>query len=126
MAPTRQDPRDSPDSDSVRTVQEAIVEVARKLNRPGWSAYLVGGTLRDLLVGPNSRHRGVEPRDVDIIVGGASREQLRDVLQEALVLERLTGFGGLHLSKRIPSGSLVLFDRSSGTLLLHRRRRTDR
>jgi hypothetical protein len=110
MAPTRQDPRVSLDSVSVRTVQEAIVEVALKLNRPGWSSYLVGGTLRDLLVGADSRHRGVEPRDVDIIVGGASREQLQDVLREALVLERLTRFGGLHLSKRLSSGSRVLFD----------------
>jgi hypothetical protein len=70
----------------------------------------VGGTLRDLLVGPDSRHRSVEPRDIDIIVGGATREQLQDVLREALVLERLTRFGGLHLCKRLPTGSCVLFD----------------
>ena len=110
MAPPRQDQPEPPDSDSARPAREAIVEVARKLNRPGWSAYLVGGTLRDLLVGPGSRHRDAQPRDVDIIVSGARREQLQELLQETLVLERLTRFGGLHLSKRLPSGSRVLFD----------------
>jgi hypothetical protein len=48
------------------------------LNRPGWSAYLVGGTLRDLLVGPGGRYRFVVPRDVDIVVCGAAREELWD------------------------------------------------
>jgi len=100
----------APDSDSVRPIQEAIVEVAQKLNRPGWSAYLVGGTVRDLLAGRGSRAGGVQPRDVDIIVCGAKHEQLLELLREILVLDRLTRFGGLHLSKRLRSGSCVLFD----------------
>lgn len=109
MEPTVGDAQGSPDSDSARTVREAIVEVGRKLSRPGWLAYLVGGTLRDLLVGPDS-HRGFQPRDVDIIVDGATREQLQEVLRKTLLLERFTRFGGLHLSRSLPSGSRILFD----------------
>jgi hypothetical protein len=98
------------DSDCTRLVQEAIVEVAGTLNRSGWSAYLVGGTLRDLLVGAGNRYRIVQPRDVDIVVSGATREDLREQLEEKLVLERLTRFGGLHFSRLLPSGSRLLFD----------------
>jgi hypothetical protein len=100
----------APGGDSDWPVHEALVEVSRKLKRPGWSAYLVGGTLRDLLVGPDNRHVAAQPRDVDIIVCGASREQLLELLKETLVLERLTRFGGLHLVKQLPSGSRVVFD----------------
>jgi hypothetical protein len=94
----------------VGTVEEAIVEVAQKVNRPGWCAYLVGGTLRDLLTGFESGRGGVEPRDVDIIVEGATSEELQELVRPTLQLERLTRFGGLHLSRPLPSGSRVLFD----------------
>jgi hypothetical protein len=108
LAPTRQERRHYLNCDSVCTVQDAIVDVAKRLKRPGWSAYLVGGTLRDLLI--NARNRSFEPRDVDIIVRGATRDELRDCLQESLSLERLTRFGGLHLSRTLSSGSRVVFD----------------
>jgi len=109
MGPTHQDPVDFPDPDSARTVQDAMVEIGRKLNRPGWLAYLVGGTLRDLLVEPDG-DRGVQPRDIDIIVDGATREQVQEVLRKPFVLERFTRFGGLHLSRGLCSGRRVLFD----------------
>jgi len=96
-------------SASAQSVQQAILEVSRKLNRPGWLAYLVGGTLRDLLVGPESDH-DVHPRDIDIIVDGATRGQLQEALGESLTLERFTRFGGLHLSGSLASGSAILFD----------------
>ena len=106
---TRDDQPDSPEPTFPKTVQEAVLQVGRKLNRGGWAAYLVGGTLRDLLVEPEGR-RGVHPRDIDIIVDGATREELQEVLQKPLVLERFTRFGGLHLSRPLSSGSCVLFD----------------
>lgn len=109
MGPALKEPRDSPNLDSFRTVQEAMVQVSQKLNRPGWLAYLVGGTLRDLLVGPD-RDGDVQPRDIDIIVDGAARDQLQEVLGRTLVLERFTRFGGLHLSASLSSNSRVLFD----------------
>jgi hypothetical protein len=90
-------------------VREALIEVAQKLNCCGWTSYLVGGTLRDLLV-ENDGDRDVQPRDLDIVVQGATSEQLRDALEQYLVLERLTRFGGLHLSRSLSSGSRVLFD----------------
>jgi hypothetical protein len=103
------DQQDSPHSTSTKTVPDAIIQVGRKLARAGWVAYLVGGTLRDLLVEPEG-HRRVHPRDIDIIVDGVTREELQEVLQEPLVLERFTRFGGLHLSRPLSSGSRVLFD----------------
>jgi hypothetical protein len=90
-------------------VKDVLAKVAQRLNCSGWSSYLVGGTLRDLLVADHSE-QGVQPRDIDIIVRGATREQLQDLLGQFLVLERLTRFGGLHLSRSFPSGSRVLFD----------------
>jgi hypothetical protein len=97
----------SPHQDSV---QAAIIEVAQMLNRPGWSGYLVGGTLRDLLAGPDGDQQPVEPRDVDIVVSGATRDELLALFRETLVLERLTRFGGLHLIKKLPSGNRLMFD----------------
>ena len=110
MTPPRRVPAESTDSEHARLVQGAILEVAGMLKRPGWSAYLVGGTVRDLLVGPGRRYRFVEPRDVDIVVCGAAREELRQLFAKRLVLERLTRFGGLHLIKPLASGDRVLFD----------------
>ena len=105
-----QPPRDPSGIESPETtIQGAIVAVTRKLNDQGWFAYLVGGTLRDLLVGDEADH-GLQPRDVDIIVEGATSDQLRDVLLESLSLERLTRFGGLHLSQSLSSGFRVQFD----------------
>jgi hypothetical protein len=98
------------DGSAWHAVHAAILEVTAMLNRPGWSSYLVGGTLRDLLVGPDFRRRRVQPRDVDIVVGGATREQLRELFSATLVLERLTRFGGLHLARHLPSGYRVVFD----------------
>jgi hypothetical protein len=98
-----------PPAAPVHTVQDAILEVAQRLDHPDWVLYLVGGTLRDLLVGINSDGH-VEPRDVDVIVRGATGEELRACLEGPLVVERLTRFGGLHLSRKLSSGERVLFD----------------
>jgi len=91
------------------TVPQAIAAVADKLRRPGWSAYLVGGTLRDILVAPESGHP-IQPRDIDIIVDGATADELQQLLLPDLLLERRTRFGGLHLAQQLPSGPRVLFD----------------
>jgi hypothetical protein len=97
----------SPRQDSV---QAAIIEVAQMLHRPGWSGYLVGGTLRDLLAGPEGDRHSVQPRDVDIVICGATRDKLLALFSETLVLERLTRFGGLHLFRKLPAGHRVMFD----------------
>lgn len=108
MAPSDEVHRSSSRAYFARTVPEAMVAVAAKLHRHGWLAYLVGGTLRDLLVGLD-RRGDFQPRDVDIVVDGATREDLQDVLRD-LVLERFTRFGGLHLSAPLSSGSRIVFD----------------
>lgn len=98
----------SPDSPAT-TVSDAIAAVAHKLRRPAWCAYLVGGTLRDILAAPESGHP-IQPRDIDIIVDGATADQLQQLLLPDLQLERRTRFGGLHLAQLLPSGLRVLFD----------------
>ena len=108
LAPIQQGWQYDQKFDSAWALQNAVVEVAKTLKSTGWSAYLVGGTLRDLIVEPGNRP--FEPRDVDIIVRGPTREELQDALEESLVLERLTRFGGLHMSRSLSSGSRVLFD----------------
>jgi hypothetical protein len=110
MTPPTQVQAESTLSQHGRLVQEAILEVAETLRQPGWSAYLVGGTLRDLLAGPESGRQFFEPRDVDIVVAGAGRENLRNRFETKLVFERMTRFGGLHLFKPLPLGNRVLFD----------------
>ncbi len=99
----------SRDSNSPWTAQDVLIDIGRRLNRPPWVPYLVGGTLRDLLVSSGSS-MDFQPRDIDIIVDGASREQLQEVLEGALTFERFTRFGGLHLSCSLPSITRVLFD----------------
>jgi hypothetical protein len=109
MAPTQEGRAHTPDFKCAHLLQDSIREVARTLDQPGWSAYLVGGTLRDLLTRPGDGDPVLQPRDIDIVVGGATRENLKRLLQDKLALERLTRFGGLHFSKLL-SGSRVLFD----------------
>jgi hypothetical protein len=109
IAPILRDEPTAPHSYPADTVQDAIVEVVSRLHHRGWSAYLVGGTLRDLVVEADGE-RSFRPRDVDIVVGGATRDALQEVLRDHLVLERLTRFGGLHLIKTLSSGSRILFD----------------
>ena len=107
--PIRQDPQNSSGLRRPQTVQDAIVEVAKKLSDAGLLAYMVGGTLRDLLVATEDE-KSVRPRDVDIIVEGTTRDQLQDLLGHFLSLKRLTRFGGLHLIRPLASGSQVQFD----------------
>ena len=102
-------PLNSSDSFSAETLEGLTFAVGQKLNSCGWMTYLVGGTLRDLLLCPND-HGPIQPRDIDIIVAGASRNELEEALRNSLIMERFTRFGGLHLSALLRSGSRVLFD----------------
>ncbi len=64
----------------------------KRLSEKRLPAVIFGGALRDLMVhGP-----ATEPRDVDIVVDGASVEELAVLFSDVLV--RKTRFGGLHLN----------------------------
>jgi hypothetical protein len=69
-----------------------LISVLRRFSERRLHAVIFGGTLRDLMVhGPRT-----EPRDVDVVVDGASVEDLARLFQDVVV--RRTRFGGLHLN----------------------------
>jgi hypothetical protein len=71
-----------------------LVEALLRIADMGLPAVIFGGALRDLmLVGPTA-----EPRDVDIVVDGASTQELEKIYSDLMV--RRTRFGGLHLNAK--------------------------
>lgn len=71
-----------------------LIAVLRRFSERQLPAVIFGGTLRDLMV----HGAGTEPRDVDVVVDGASIEDLTKLFQDVVV--RRTRFGGLHLNVR--------------------------
>jgi len=69
-----------------------LMNLLRRIARQRLEAVLFGGTLRDLMRYGPAR----DPRDVDVVVDGASVEQLSSLFSDVLV--RRTRFGGLHLN----------------------------
>lgn len=70
---------------------EAVVEVARRVKDAGGRALLVGGCVRDTLM-------GLRPKDFDIEVYGLSSERLQSVLAEAFELDLVgASFGVIKL-----------------------------
>src|ERR1035438_6552739 len=69
-----------------------LISFLRRFSERRLPAVIFGGTLRDLMVhGPTT-----EPRDIDVVVDGASIEDLTNLFQDVVV--RRTRFGGLHLN----------------------------
>jgi len=69
-----------------------LIGILRRFSERRLPAVIFGGALRDLMVhGPST-----EPRDVDVVVDGASVEDLARLFQDVVV--RRTRFGGLHLN----------------------------
>src|SRR5258708_33566009 len=69
-----------------------LINLLRRIAEQRLHAVLFGGTLRDLMRYGAAK----DPRDVDVVVDGASVEQLAILFQD--VLARKTRFGGLHLN----------------------------
>jgi hypothetical protein len=76
-------------------IRKSALEVLRRTTSRQWRTYIVGGAIRDLLLGP----AGTWPRDVDVIVDGCTADDLKAVFGDILV--RRTSFGGLHLRKTV-------------------------
>lgn len=87
----------------------AILEVLDRFMSRKWRSYVVGGTLRDIMLAP----AWAFPRDIDIVVDGPTREDMEGVLADLTV--RRTRFGGLHLVKPFVDDSGA---RQSGEILL--------
>ncbi len=84
--------------DDGRLWKKPIVRTLRELRDTATQAVFFGGTLRSLLVSRVYRLRPGRPRDVDIVVAGATIERLRERFEE--IVSRETRFGGLQLRRR--------------------------
>lgn len=63
----------------------------RRIVESGWPAFLLGGTLRDILI----HGSWVKTRDVDVVVGDVTNDDLLRI--SGSLLRRRTRFGGLHI-----------------------------
>lgn len=79
--------------------KEPIRNVIDDLRRANIHAVLFGGTLRSLLVSRIFQSRPGRPRDIDIVVSGATLSQLEEQFGDAVA--RRTRFGGLRLQRGI-------------------------
>jgi hypothetical protein len=76
-------------------IRKAVANVLCRTTSRHWTTYVVGGAVRDLLLGP----RGSWPRDVDIIVDGCSTDELERLFEDITI--RRNSFGGLHLRQTV-------------------------
>jgi hypothetical protein len=76
-------------------IRKNVLEVLHRATSQNWRTYIVGGAIRDLLLGPT----GWWPRDVDVIVDGCSEDDLEMVFRDIMI--RHTSFGGLHLRRSV-------------------------
>jgi len=91
-----------------RLIQLAINEVFERIRLRSWDAYVVGGTLRDLVSDPARAGARVFPRDIDVVVVGVTLQDLEGCFSD--LVARRTRFGGLHLVKKIAQVCEVHFD----------------
>src|SRR5579885_949724 len=74
-----------------------IVQTVRELREAGVAAVFFGGTLRSLLFSRLAKKKPGRPRYIDIVIAGATVEQLRDRFRT--LISRETRFGGLRLER---------------------------
>jgi hypothetical protein len=92
-----------------RLIRLTVTEVFERVRTRGWDAYVVGGTLRDLVSDSSkSGFRKVNPRDIDVVVVDVAVHDLAKCFSD--MIARRTRFGGLHLVKRIANVCEVHFD----------------
>ncbi len=93
-----------------RAIRSSIGAVLDQIVERGWKTYVVGGTLRDVMLAPPSAF----PRDIDLIVVGPSQDAMENAFSD--LITRKTRFGGLHLVRPFDCGVItrvsgeVLFD----------------
>ena len=77
--------------------KEPILDVVQELREANVPAVLFGGTLRSLLASRVFQQKLGRPRDIDIVVSGATLSQLERRFGH--ILARRTRFGGLQLQR---------------------------
>ncbi|MDQ8183952.1 hypothetical protein QEH53_00050 [Pelagicoccus sp. SDUM812002] len=76
-----------------KSVSETISEIRERK----WNAVFFGGTLRSLLISRLNENKPGRPRDIDIVMCGASLEDMRSSFKP--YISRQTRFGGLQLKR---------------------------
>jgi len=76
-------------------IRKGVVEVLHRATSQSWKTFIVGGAIRDLLLGPPDSW----PRDVDLIVDGPSPKELESAFSDLLI--RRNSFGGLRLQRSV-------------------------
>ncbi len=74
-------------------ISESALKVLYKLQKEGYSAYLVGGCVRDLLLGR-------EPKDFDVVTN-ADPEQVRKVFRNCRLIGRRFRLAHVHFGKEV-------------------------
>jgi hypothetical protein len=77
--------------------KEPILEVLAELRKSNAQAVVFGGTLRSLIVSRIFERKLGRPRDVDVVVAGASVSALEEQFND--IVARRNRFGGLQLKK---------------------------
>lgn len=81
--------------------RESIQAVFDRILINRWEAFIVGGTLRDIMLAP----RSIFPRDIDIIIAGVSNDTVSATFHD--LLRRRTRFNGLHLVNQFHYGGIT-------------------
>ena len=79
--------------------KKPILDVFQDLRQSKFEAVLFGGTLRSLLVSRIYEGKPGRPRDIDVVVSGATLKQLEERFGD--ILTRRTRFGGLRLQSGV-------------------------
>jgi hypothetical protein len=77
--------------------KQPVADTIKEIREHGWRAVYFGGTLRSLLLGRLEYGQSGRPRDIDIVVGGPTVDEVASQFKAHVV--RRTRFGGLHLKR---------------------------
>jgi len=74
-------------------ISENALKVLYRLNNAGYKAYLVGGSVRDLLI-------GIQPKDFDVVTD-AKPEQIRELFRNCRLIGRRFRLAHIHFGREI-------------------------
>jgi len=77
--------------------RKSISDTIGEIREQKWKAVFFGGTLRSLLLSRLNNDQPGRPRDIDIVMNGASLEDMRSSFEP--YISRQTRFGGLQLKR---------------------------
>lgn len=77
--------------------KKSVSETINQIREQKWNAVFFGGTLRSLLLSRLNDDEPGRPRDIDIVMQGASLEDMRESFEP--YISRMTRFGGLQLKR---------------------------